>query len=197
MYNLSTYSTANKPAIHPPCVLQVGVARGELPEASLAAAAGTLSARLSQRALRPTLATLRALGGSQEVPLPRLFTTQNEEPRLPSQAEILLQERTLAERRERAEVAASNRERRKAFLRPRRAARAESRQHLQQLLEEHSQSLEIAEGGEGGRGEGMGRDQWPNTAPSPSGEVPVPIGAGLGYDDSPGCVRVGHGQSSD
>jgi hypothetical protein len=47
------------------------------------------------------------LGGSREVPLPGLFTSENEEPRLPSQAEILLRERTPAEVRERANVAAS------------------------------------------------------------------------------------------
>jgi hypothetical protein len=115
-----------------------GVARGEMPEAPIPTAAGNVSANFSQRALLPTVATLLALGGSREVLLPGLFTSENEEPPLPSQAEILLRERTPAEVRERAKVAASKRQRRKAFLRLRRAARAEGRQHL----EEHPRSLE-------------------------------------------------------
>jgi hypothetical protein len=100
-------------------------------------AAGNVSAHFSQRALLPKVAALLALGGSREVPLPGFFTSENEEPRLPSQAEILLRERTPAEVRERAKVAASKRQRWKAFLRLRRAARAEGRQHL----EEHARSL--------------------------------------------------------
>jgi hypothetical protein len=47
--------------------------------------------------------------------VPGLFTSENEEPRLPRQAEILLGERTPAEVRERAKVAAFKRQRRKAF----------------------------------------------------------------------------------
>jgi hypothetical protein len=97
-----------------------------------------VSAHFSQRALLPTVGTLLALGGSREVPLPGLVTNENEEPPLPSQAEILLRERTPPEVRERAKVAASKRPRTKAFLRLRRAARAEGRQHL----EEHPRSLE-------------------------------------------------------
>jgi hypothetical protein len=115
-----------------------GVARGELPEAPIPPAAGNVSAHFSQRALLPTVGTLLALGRSREVPLPGLFTSENEEPPLPSQAEILLRERTPAEVRERAKVAASKRQGTKAFLRLRRAARAEGRQHL----EEHPRSLE-------------------------------------------------------
>jgi hypothetical protein len=88
-----------------------------MPEAPIPTAAGNVSAHFSQRALLPTVATLLALGGSREVPLPGLFTSENEDPPLPSQAEILLRERTPAEVRERAKVAASKRQRRKAFLR--------------------------------------------------------------------------------
>jgi hypothetical protein len=110
-----------------------------MPEAPIPTAAGNVSAHFSRRALLPTVATLLALGeGSREIPLPGHFTSENEEPPLPSQAEILLRERTPAEVRERAKVAASKRQRRKAFLRLRRAARAEGRQHL----EEHPRSLE-------------------------------------------------------
>ena len=130
IYKITDVKFTQKNFDIPPCVLQEGVARRGLPEALLPAAVGNVSAHLSQRALLPTLATLLALGGSRELPLPWLFTTQMEEPRLPSQTEILLGERTPAERRERAEVAASKRQRRKALLRLRRAARAERRQHL-------------------------------------------------------------------
>jgi hypothetical protein len=78
------------------------------------------------------------IGREQRGSAAGLFTSENEEPHLPSQAEILFRERTPGEVRERAKVAASKRQRRKAFLRLRRAARAEDRQHL----EEHPRSLE-------------------------------------------------------
>jgi len=104
---------------------------GELPQSPLPRSRGNTSAQLSQRTVLPVVATLLSLRGSQETPLPRLFTTQNEEqlPEYPARE-------APAERVEQARAAASKRQRRRALLAARRAARAA---HAQERIEQEQE----------------------------------------------------------